>query len=53
VEMILRGRENALLNFAKDKIKQFLNLLEKKTPIKTERRLKKQGRRLTMIVVKK
>lgn len=53
VEMILKGRQRALSDFAKEKINQFLEILEKQVPIKTERDLQKRGRRLTMIITKK
>jgi len=50
VEMILKGREKALTEFAKGKIKQFLEYLEKRIPIKVERELKKEARGFTMII---
>jgi len=53
IEMILKGRQRALSDFAKEKINQFLEILEKKVSIKTERDLQKRGRRLTMIITKK
>ena len=53
IEMILKGRQRALSDFAKEKINQFLEILEKKISIKTERDLQKRGRRLTMIITKK
>lgn len=53
IEMILRGRQRALSEFAKGKIKQFLEILEKRIPIKIERDLQKRGRRLIMIIAKK
>ena len=53
VEMRLRGREKAHQEFAREKIKKFLEALEKSTPIKIERELKRQARGLTMIVSKK
>jgi len=53
VEMILRGREKALSDFAKDKIQQFLEILEKFIPINIERGLEKRGNRLIMIINKK
>ena len=52
VEMILRGREKAHGDFAKDKIKQFLEILAKLTPIKIERELKREFRGFTMIISK-
>ena len=53
VEMRLRGREKAHQDFAREKIKKFLEVLEESTPIKVERELKKQARGLTMIISKK
>jgi len=53
IEMKLRGREKALQGFAREKIKKFLEALEKSIPIKTERELKKQPRGLTMIISKR
>lgn len=53
IEMKLRGREKAHQDFAREKIKKFLEILEKSTPIKIERELKRQPRGLTMIISKK
>jgi len=53
IEMKLRGREKALQGFAKEKIKKFLEILEKSLPIKIERELQKKPRGLTMIISKK
>lgn len=52
VEMLLRGREKALGNFARGKFQQFLELLEKTRQIKIERPLKREGRGFTMIISK-
>ncbi len=52
IEMILRGREKGLSEFAKGKINQFLEILEKLVPIKIERELKREMRGLTMIITK-
>jgi translation initiation factor IF-3 len=52
VEMVLRGREKALGDFAKGKINQFLEILEKVIPIKIERELKREPRGFTMIISK-
>lgn len=52
LEMRLRGREKALQGFAKEKIKKFLEILEKKIPIKIERGLKKEFGGLIMIITK-
>lgn len=53
IEMPLHGREKMLQNFAKEKIKKFIEMLEKLVPIKLERDLKKEARGLTMIISKK
>jgi len=53
IEMVLRGRELALQGFAKEKIRKFLETLDKLIPIKVERELKKEFKRLTMIVSRK
>ena len=52
IELPLRGRQKALQDFAKGKINQFLEILEKKVPIKIERVLKKEARGFTMIISK-
>jgi translation initiation factor IF-3 len=53
IEMILRGREKALADFAKGKIKRFLEILESKIPIKVEQELKKVPRGFIMTISKK
>jgi translation initiation factor IF-3 len=53
IEMILRGRERGLGDVAKAKVKQFLEILEERMPIKIERDLERRGRHLKMIIVKK
>ena len=52
LEMILRGREKGFSEFAKGKINQFLEILEKKIPIKLEKGLKRESRGFTMIITK-
>jgi translation initiation factor IF-3 len=52
IELILRGREKAHLDFAKEKIKKFLETLENQIPIKVERDLKKEFKGLIMIISK-
>lgn len=52
VEMILRGREKALGNFAKEKMMQFFEVLNKLIPIKLERELKREIKGFTAIVSK-
>jgi len=52
IEMILRGREKAHQDFAKDKISQFLDILEKQVHFKVERELKRESRGFTIIISK-
>jgi len=52
IEMRLRGREKALGQFATEKIKKFLEIVNAETPTKIEKELKRQPRGLTMIVAK-
>lgn len=52
IEMILRGREKAHADFAKEKISQFLEILQKQIPFKTDRELKKEPRGFTIIIAK-
>lgn len=52
IELILRGREKAHLDFAKEKIKKFLEILGNQIPIKIERDLKKEFKGFTMIITK-
>ena len=52
VELILKGRQKALGDFAKGKMNQFLETLGKLTPFKTERELKRESRGFTMIIAK-
>lgn len=50
IEMLLRGREKRLSSFAKEKIDQFVKVLDEIIPIKIERGLRRGGRGLIMIV---
>lgn len=50
--MPLRGREKAMGEFAKNKIKQFMETLERLTQIKIERELKREPRGFTIIIAK-
>ena len=52
VELILKGRQKALGDFAKGKVNQFLEALGKLTPFKIERELKREPRGFTMIISK-
>lgn len=53
ISMVLRGREKALGNFARQKVESFLDKLNNAIPIKTERELKREPRGFTMIISKK
>lgn len=53
VNMVLRGREKAMGEFAKNKVQFFLQATEKLTPIKIERELKRELKGFTMIISKK
>ena len=52
ISMVLRGREKAMGNFAKEKIQKFLEITNNLIPIKTEREIKREPRGFTMIVSK-
>lgn len=52
VEMVLRGREHRLKDFAKDKIKDFLSDLNERVPIKIEGKIQKKGRGFSIIVTR-
>ena len=52
IEMVLRGREKRLSDFAREKLDQFLNNLQQITPIKIEKEVKREGRGLTTIITK-
>lgn len=52
VEMVLRGREKSLANFARGKVNQFLEMLNQLVPIKVEGDAKKGPRGFTLIVTK-
>lgn len=52
INMNLRGREKAMGNFATEKVKKFLEILNSQIPIKTERELKREPRGFAMIVSK-
>ena len=53
IEMVLRGREKAFKDMAKEKINHFLEILNKKVPIKMESEIKKDFRGLATIISKK
>lgn len=50
IEMLLRGREKALGQFAKEKMNHFVEILSERVPIKIERDLKRAPNKLMMIV---
>lgn len=50
--MVLRGREKALADFAKGKISQFMDILNKQIPVKIERELKRDPRGFSMVIGK-
>ena len=52
IEMVLRGREKGLSEFAKQKLLKFLEVLQTTAPIKIERELKMEARGWTMIIAK-
>jgi len=52
IEMRLRGREKALANFAREKMKKFVVMLQKLIPIKIEKDVRKEPRGLSMIISK-
>lgn len=52
IELILRGREKALGNFAKEKINKFLEVMGTLLPYKVERELKREPRGFSMIISK-
>ena len=50
IDLILKGRQKALHEFAKEKLNKFLEILGQTTPYKIERELKKAPRGLTIII---
>jgi len=52
IEMILRGREKALGNFAREKMNKFLDTLQTLCFYKVERELKREPRGFSMIIAK-
>ena len=52
IEMVLRGREKALGNFAKEKVNKFLETLQAMMPYKVERELKREPKGFSMIIAK-
>ena len=52
VELVLRGREKALPDFAKEKVNQFIKILEAIVPVQVDREVKREPRGFTMIISK-
>jgi translation initiation factor IF-3 len=52
VDIVLRGREKAMADFAKEKINKFLEILKTLCPFKVERELKKEFRGFSIIIGK-
>lgn len=52
IEMVLKGREKAHQDLAKEKINQFLEILKKEVSFKIERELKKEAKGFTIIIAK-
>ena len=52
VSMVLKGREKAMGEYAKNKNLLFLETVDKLTPIKIERELKREPRGFTLIISK-
>ncbi len=52
ITLRLRGRQNALEGYAREKIGKFIEVLGAQMPIKKERELKKEPRGLSIILVK-
>ena len=53
IEMVLRGREKALPNVTRDKVTQFLEILNQLVPVQVEGDAKKGPRGFTLIATKK
>lgn len=52
VEIILRGRQRGLRNFARAKMEEFVAQLRETTPVSLEQPLRERGNRLTIILAK-
>jgi len=53
IELRLRGRQKAFGNLSKEKVEQFLEILEKRVPCKIDKELKREMGGFNMIVSKK
>ncbi len=49
----LRGRQKALQDVAKEKMEQFLKMVEEKVELKVEKEVSKEPKGLTITVIKK
>jgi translation initiation factor IF-3 len=52
IELRLRGREKAFGNLSKEKVNQFLDMLQKLVPCKIDKELKREQHGFTMIISK-
>jgi len=52
IEMRLRGREKAMMEFAKEKMKKLFTKLNEVVPMKIEKELQREPRGMTMIISK-
>jgi len=52
IELVLRGREKAHQDFAREKVQKFISYVQQTVPVKMERELKREARGLTMIIAK-
>jgi translation initiation factor IF-3 len=53
IEMLLKGRENAHADIAKENVVNFIKKINDKMNIKEEQKIEKQGKKITAIIVKK
>ena len=51
--MLLKGRENAHADIAKENVVNFIKKINDKMNIKEEQKIEKQGKKITAIIVKK
>ena len=53
IELQLRGRQMAMKDLGREKIRKFLEIIKEKEPFETESEIKSQGRSLSIIIKKK
>ena len=53
IELQLRGRQMAMKDLGREKIRKFLEIIKEKEPFETESEIKSQGRSLNIIIKKK